>query len=223
LIEKPRGKFSITLQATIWNVLPVPDKPWVIVEERNDTTRQVSFAAIDYENEKLVWRTNSLAETWWINLVRVTKDQVHLKIFENTTNPDKTYWQVLDLKSGSVIQDEPKVETEHTNEVIHPFQYLAGEDDFETIKVFLSERLNVLPILGIEYVEVSDFVFISYYFGDPGKFKNELGCFTKTGNLLWKEEIGTNLKGIGVNTFFLDANQLFFVKNKTELVTFGIV
>lgn len=223
MIEKPRGKFSIALEATLWNVLPVPAKSWVIVEERNETTRHVSFAAIDYKNKKVVWRTSSPTETWWINLVLVTHEQVHLKIFENTSNPDKTIWQVLTLESGAVIEGDPKIEIEYTNDVIRPFQYLAGEGDFETIKNFLNERLNVLSILGVEYVEYLDFVFISYYFGDPGKFNNRLACFKRTGELLWQEEIGTNLKGIGVNTFFLVANQLFFVKNKTELVTFGIV
>lgn len=223
MIEKPRVRFSQKLDAPPWNVLPVPGKPWVVVEERNDNTRQVSFAAIDYKNEKVIWRTSSPTESWWINLVRVTTEQVQLKIFENTSNPDKTYWQVLELESGTIIHEEPKIETEYTNEVIHPFQYLAGEADFETIKIFLRERLNVHPIVGVEYVEHSEFVFISYYFGDPGKFNNVLACFKRSGDLLWQEEIGTNLKGIGVNTFFLVANQLFFVKNKTELVTFGIV
>ncbi|MBL7870391.1 MAG: DUF4905 domain-containing protein [Cyclobacteriaceae bacterium] len=223
MIEKPRGRFSITLEATIWNVLPVPGRPWVIVEERNDNARLVSVSAINYENETLVWKTNSLAETWWINLVRVTPDQVHLKIFENTSNPDKTYWQILAMESGEDIQETPKIETKHTNEAIYPFQYLAGEADFETIKTFLTRQLNVLPILGVEYTEYVDFVFISYYFGSPGMFNNNLACFKSTGELLWQEEIGTNLKGIGVNTFFLVANQVFFVKNKTELVTFGIV
>jgi hypothetical protein len=223
LIEKPRVRFSLKLDAPLWNVLPVPGKPWVVVEERNDNTRQVSIAAINYENEKVVWKTSSPTEAWWINLVRVTSEQVQLKIFENTSNPDKTYWQVLALKSGAVINVEPKLETEYTNEVIHPFQYLAGESDFETVKIFLIERMNALPVLGVEYVEHSEFVFISYYFGDQGKFNNVLACFKSTGDLLWQEEIGTNLKGIGVNTFFLVANQLFFVKNKTELVTFGIV
>ncbi len=223
MIEKPRGKFSITLEATLWNVLPVPGKSWVIAEVRNDNTRQVSFIAVDYKNETIVWRADSLAETWWINLVRVTSDQVQLKIFENTSNPDKTCWQVLALETGLITNEEPKIEAEHTNEVIRPFQYLAGEDDFETIKNFLNERLKVLPILGIEYVEYAEVVLISYYFGRPGEFTNMLACFKRTGDLLWQEEIGTNLKGIGVNTFFLVANQLFFVKNKTELVTFGIV
>ena len=223
MIEKPRSKFSLTLDATIWNVLPVPGKAWVIAEERNDSTRQVSFAAIDYKNGKLLWRSSSPTETWWINLVRVTNEQVQLKIFENTSNPDKTYWQVLSLENGAVIQEDPKIETEYTNEVVHPFQYRVGEGDFETIKIFLNERLNVIPILGVEYVEFADLVFISYYFGNPGTFNNTLVCFKKTGELLWQEEIGTNLKGIGVNTFLLVANQLFFVKNKTELVTFGIV
>lgn len=168
MIEKPRGRFSITLEATIWNVLPVPGRPWVIVEERNENARLVSVSAINYENETLVWKTNSLAETWWINLVRVTPDQVHLKIFENTSNPDKTYWQILAMESGEDIQETPKIETKHTNEAIYPFQYLAGEADFETIKTFLTRQLNVLPILGVEYTEYVDFVFILLLFWESG-------------------------------------------------------
>ncbi|MDZ7646033.1 MAG: hypothetical protein U5K54_01985 [Cytophagales bacterium] len=67
---------------------------------------------------------------------------------------------------------------------------------------------------------------ISYLFRvlrQSGMFTNALGCFNKAGELLWQDEIGTNLKGIGINTFFIAYDYLFFVKNKTELVTFRIV
>lgn len=221
MIEKPRHHFSIQLSAAVWNVRPVPGRPWVVVEARDESKRKVSFSAIDYLKKETIWRNDSLPELWWINLVRVTPEQVLLKIFENTSNPDVTRWLALSVADGTLLHQV--IESEHTNYLIQPFQYLAGEHDFETVKKFLEGRTQKHPLLGAEYLEHAGFIFISFYFGNSGAFSNELACFTKTGNLLWQEEIGTNLKGIGVNTFFVVSDYLFFVKNKSELVTFRIV
>jgi Domain of unknown function (DUF4905) len=222
LIEKPDHHFSIKVSAVIWNVLPVPGKPWVVIEERDETNRKVSFSAIDYQKKEIIWRNDSLPEVWWINLVRITHAQVWLKIFESTTNPDLTRWMALSVTDGTPLATS-LIDNEHTNEVIQPFQYLAGEHDFESVKNFLEVRMHQLALLGLEYLEYAGFIFVSFYFGHPGLFTNVLACFSKTGNLLWQDEIGTNLKGIGVNTFFVVADYLFFVKNKSELVTFRIV
>ncbi len=222
MIEKPLHHFTAQSNAPIWNVLPVPGKSWVIVEERDEKSRKVSFSAIDYEQKKIVWRNETLPETWWINLVAVTKSQVLLKIFENTTNPDITHWVALSVQDGKQLAKVLEQE-QHTNELNQPFQYLAGEHDFETVSKFLQTRLNITPILGAEYLEQAGFIFISFYFGVPAAFTNQLACFSKVGDLLWQLEIGTNLKGIGVNTFFVVSNHLFFVKNRSELVTFRIV
>lgn len=223
MIEKPLNIGSLKLKATIWNVLPVPGKPWLVIEERNDETRQVSFLAYDYVKEKIIWRSSLQSESWWINLARVTPEFVFLKTFENTSNPDKTKWHALSLIDGKQLETVPEVNADYTNEVVQPFQYLEGEADFNTVKTFVENKLGVHPVSGIDYVDYSDFIFISYYLSSSGMFANQLACFTKAGNLLWQDEIGTNLKGIGVNTFFLVSDHLFFVKNKTELVTFGIV
>jgi hypothetical protein len=223
LIEKPRYHYSIQLSTVIWNVLPVPGKPWVVVEERDETNRKVSFCAIDYQKKEIVWRNNSLPELWWINLVRVTPSQVLFKIFVNTSNPDVTHVLALSVAEGKPLDPPIEIEDEHTNELIQPFQYLAGEHDFETVKQFVVGRTQKLPLLGAEYLEHAGFIFISHYFGNPGSFTNVLACFSSAGNIVWQEEIGTNLKGIGVNTFFVVADYLFFVKNKSELVTFRIV
>jgi len=222
LIEKPFHHFSIQFDAPMWNMLPVPGRPWLVVEQRDDVNRKVSVTAIDYVQKKIIWSNDALTERWWVNLVAVTPKQILLKIFENTSNPDLTHWQALSVDDGTLLE---KVEdkTPHTNELIQPFQYLAGEHDFETVYKFLKNRLKVIPILGVDYLEHSGFVFISFYFGAPGSFVNQIACFTSTGNLIWQEEIGTNLKGIGVNTFFVVSDYLFFVKNRTELVTFRIV
>jgi hypothetical protein len=106
---------------------------------------------------------------------------------------------------------------------VQPFQYLDGEPDFETVKAFLKSKLEIAPRLGAEYLEYGDRIIISYYLGDPAAFVNRLVIFNSMGEYLYQEEIGTNLKGIGINTFFIASGCLFFVKNRTELVTFRIV
>lgn len=223
MIEKPRHHFSIQLSSGVWNTLVAPGKKWLILEQRNEVNREVTITAFDFENKKIVWRNASLPEPWWINLVSVSHHCVVLKIFENTANPDITSFLSLSLEDGGIVDRQPESEAEYTNEVQQPFQYVAGEPEFKTVEIFLKTRLNIIPLLGAEYLESHNFIFVSCYFGSPGAFTNLLGCFNKAGELLWKDEIGTNLKGIGVNTFFIAYDYLFFVKNKTELVTFRIV
>jgi hypothetical protein len=91
------------------------------------------------------------------------------------------------------------------------------------VKKFLQKKLQVVAELGAEYLAHDNFIFISYYKGTPASFVNSFCVFTTEGVFVMDEEIGTNLKGIGWNTFFIVDDCLFFVKNKMELVTFRIV
>jgi hypothetical protein len=223
LIEKPRHHFSMQLNFGVWNIIVAPGKKWLIIEQRDEVKREVTILAVDYENKRIVWQNASLPEPWWINLMSVSPNSVSLKIFENTANPDRTSFLSLSLEDGKIIDRQAESEGEYTNQVQQPFQYIAGEPEFKTVEIFLKTRLNIIPLLGAEYLESHNFIFVSWYFGNPGIFTNTLGCFNKAGELLWQDEIGTNLKGIGINTFFIAHDYLFFVKNKTELVTFRIV
>ena len=128
------------------------------------------------------------------------------------------------MNDGKVVdQSAQQNDWQHTNDTMQPFQYLDGEPDFETVKNFLKSKFNRTPRLGVEYLEHEGHIIISYYAGDPAAFINCIALFNAQGDCLYEDEIGTNLKGIGVNTFFIVSDRLFFVKNRTELVTFRIV
>lgn len=221
--EKPFHRHSVQLNAPLWNIVPVPGKSLLVLEERHDVSRKVTFSAWDYEQRKFAWHNKPAAEPWWVNLSFVTPSHVWVKEFESTTNPDKTKWHALSIDTGEQVEIAEPETILHTNTLFHPFQFLAGEPDFETIKGFLKEKLGREALLGAEYREEYEHIFISYYHGAPAAFLNHLACFSKAGEMVWEEEIGMNLKGIGVNTFFLVSGNLFFVKNKTELVTYRIV
>lgn len=212
------------LPAPVWNILPFPGKPVMVIEQRDDVRRMVSFSAFDFENQRFLWRDVTTREKWWVNLAGVTQDRIVLKVFESTENPDKTSFLCLSAENGNVVEsDLQQNDWLHTNDTLQPFQYLDGEPDFETVKNFLKSKMEPAPRLGAEYLEYADYIIISFYSGDPAAFKNRLAIFNSLGECLYEEEIGTNLKGIGINTFFIASGHLFFVKNRTELVTFRIV
>ncbi len=215
---------SVTLSASIWNVLPFPGKRVMVIEQRDEVRRAVSFSAFDFEDQEFLWRDVSVSERWWVNLVGVTDDRIVLKVFESTENPDKTSFLYLTAEDGKMTDPGIQQNQElNTNVLLQPFQYLEGEKDFETVKSFLKSKIETKPCLGVEYLEYEGYIIISYYSGDPAAYNNQLVIFNSSGECLYQEEIGTNLKGIGVNTFFMTSGYLFFVKNKTELVTFRIV
>jgi Domain of unknown function (DUF4905) len=215
---------SVTLSAPVWNLLAFEGKPWIIMEQRDEVKRVASFSLFDFKNQRFLWRDVVTPEKWWVNLAGFTTDHIVLKVFESTENPDKTSLLFLSLKDGSAVDSiAQQNDWLHTNDTVQPFQYLDGEPDFETVKKFLKSKFEVIPRLGVEYLEYVGHIIISYYAGDPAAFINRMALFNMQGECLYEDEIGTNLKGIGVNTFFIVSGYLFFVKNGTELVTFRIV
>lgn len=222
--EKHVNLFSIKLSSPVWNILPFAGKPLMAIEHRDELKRQVSFSAYHFIDHRFLWRDVVLSEKWWINLAGATKDHMVLKVFENTENPDKTSYLLLDADTGiPAPHQHQQINWMHTNDTVYPFQYLAGEPEFETVKNFLTAQRKEMPVLGAEYIEYADHIIISYYVGAPARFNNWLAIYNLKGECLYEDEIGTNLKGIGINTFFITSGYLFFVKNKTELVTFRIV
>lgn len=222
--EKHANAFSTKLAAPVWNMLPFAGKPVIAIEQRDEVKRLVSFSAYHFIDHRFLWRDVVLPEKWWVNLAGTTKDHMVLKVFENTENPDKTSFFLLEADTGKLVSTpHQQIDWVHTNDTVHPFQYLDGEPEFETLKSFISSQHKQAAMLGAEYMEYAGQVIISYYVGAPAKFKNLLAIFNQQGESLYEEEIGTNLKGIGINTFFITSGYLFFVKNKTELVTFRIV
>jgi hypothetical protein len=222
LSEKHFIGSSIKLDSPIWNLLPAGNS-LLAIENRDESKRTVSFSLFDFLENKFLWKDKVLSEKWWVTLAGVSSDRIYVKVFENTENPDRITLTSISIKGGIEVDEEIQDGNWNTIQQDQPFLYYEGEEDFTLIKEFIEKKLNITPKLGVEYFEGFDRLFVSFYESISQGFSNRLVIFDKQGKLLFEEEIGTNLKGIGINTFFLTSNHLFFVKNRSELVTFRIV
>jgi hypothetical protein len=106
--------------------------------------------------------------------------------------------------------------------LIRPHQYLPDHSYFDTVKTFLEQNFNLSPVMALEYLEHDSIVFISFYVQE-NELANYLFMISAEGDLLMKEKLDEQLKGIGLGTFFILSGCVFLVKNKGELVSYKIV
>jgi len=168
----------------------------------------------------IAYTLNNLQIKWWSNdfsLTGLSGDKVY---GINTNLGFKS--QVLDLQTGKECQNTPfEQESKKVNEVIRPVQYAEGMPYFDQVKRFLIGKLNLLPVVSLEYIEYNSCIFVSCYV-EEGGLANYLLILSENGEELLKEKIGEQLQGVGLDTFFILDEYLFFVKNKLELVSFKL-
>ena len=127
----------------------------------------------------------------------------------------------LDIMTGQEVS-EKGIERQINSDVIRPHQYLAEHGYFNTVKIFLEQKFNLFPVKALEYLEHDSLIFVSFYVQEI-ELANYLIMISADGNLLVKEKLDEQLKGIGLDTFFILSGCVFFVKNRAELVSYKIV
>jgi hypothetical protein len=87
------------------------------------------------------------------------------------------------------------------------------------VKTFLEQKLNLSPVGAFEYLEFDSRIFVSYYVMETG-LANYLLIMDNDGEVLLHEKLAEQLKGIGMETFFVLSGCVFFVKNREDLVSY---
>ncbi|HEX6225221.1 MAG TPA: DUF4905 domain-containing protein, partial [Chryseolinea sp.] len=108
---------------------------------------------------------------------------------------------VLDLNTGKTLQT-PAFNSEIAEGSVRPQQFFEGHSYFDTVKTFFSQKFNLLPITALEYLEYDSLIFVSCYLQE-NDLTNYLFILSADGNLLLKEKMDEDLKGIGLDTFFI--------------------
>jgi hypothetical protein len=129
---------------------------------------------------------------------------------------------VLDIFTGKVINGDTLESPAQNLSVIRPLHYREGESGFETVKKYLMRIGEKELISGVDYLEHAGFVVLSVYVQEDG-LANFLIVLDQEGTMVLREKAGGNLKGIGIDTFFILEGSLFFVKNKRELLRYKLI
>ena len=130
---------------------------------------------------------------------------------------------ILDLFTGAEVRDvDFHLEYSQNFPVIRPFQYEEGTAHFKTVRDFLVSRLHIEPVATMDYLEQGRLILMSVFVKE-NELANFLYGFSSDGEVIFKETLGENLKGVGLETFFIYSDHLIFVKNKRELASYKIL
>lgn len=89
MADKLPFKFSHRFNGSVWNIVAVSEQQLLILEIRDQTTKSVSFDALDVATGNFLWRELRLEESWWVNLTAATGDTMLFTIYLEQQNPDK--------------------------------------------------------------------------------------------------------------------------------------
>ncbi len=168
--------------------------------------------AFDINQQKILWQYDHFSFACLHN------DKIKGHFLSETATP-----VMVDSHTGQIFENIDFVPVPSENICItKPFQYTAGEANFETVKSFLARKMDVKLVAGAEYLEYSSLIFISYYV-QQDSLANYLVVIREDGVVVANEKLDDQLKGLGLETFFILAGCLIFVRNKRELVSFRIV
>ena len=201
------------------------DEPWWIglsgatsnvlllhVFESMDNPDQKSLMAWHIHDQKVLWK-----------LDHFSFDHLEGDLLYGTFMEGEDGIRAIEILSGKIVENvRPSSNFTENIMLQKPFQYVDGNVHFETVKSFLTSRLNVLPVMGVEYLEFKHLIFISYQLQQEN-LANYLVVFSEAGDLVHQEKLGDRLKGLGLDTFFILSGFLFFVRNKSELISYRIV
>lgn len=124
----------------------------------------------------------------------------------------------LAVKTGEEVPNAVGEDTD-LSVIFRPVQYSEGTPHFATVKTFLEQKLNLSAVGTFEYLEFDSRIFVSYYVRETG-LANYLLIMDEAGEVLLHEKLDEQLKGIGMETFFVLAGCVFFVKNREDLVSY---
>lgn len=110
------------------------------------------------------------------------------------------------------------VEDEHYN---YPHFFDQAEPEFIDIATIIEKTSAIKCQLGVEYLEYKQNILVSYYTIDGIKFSNFLLVLDLLGRVVFHQKINDDMKGLGRDTFFIFADKLIFVSNKTTLNTYA--
>jgi hypothetical protein len=170
---------------------------------------KVSAIAYDFETDQMVW---------WKNSFLVKSVSGNAVCGDDTTGSEV----FLSFTSGEPLSAREVLPLVRNFSVLTPLQYNENSGHFQTMKFFLESKAGLSPVYMVEYLEYRQFVIMSTY-ADTKGLANFLIVFDSDGNLILKETLGENLKGIGLDTFFIANDRLFFVRNKSELVSYNML
>ena len=223
--NKQSFKQDLLLEDAWWTGITAFQEDKLLVHRFQDSENPETkaFYVLDIRTGKICWQSESI--------IFVKMHANKLYGYEKTTKNEQIYKIIL-LEDHSErivepIEFDQKIrqlteEQEKNKPLIYPFYYPQEHAYFATVEAFLNQFMHIQPVHGCEYLEHQGALIISYYIYEEKSLSNYLLVMNQAQEVLLHDKIGSQLDGLGVDTFFVVRDRLVFIKEKHQLISYAL-
>lgn len=246
MTQKTSFRFSSSFPGKIWQTaLDDGSGTWAL-ETREHDSQVIRYYLIDLKTSKSEELPLIEGADWWTVILRLFFPLLILERYNDPQNPtDKdlvlydvkqqqvittlVHFQFEELKNYSIKGHDPANQSEKKEfslshkyaellreekaTVHNPVFFSATSDNMKIVNDFLAIEPSGV---GCEYLEIKNYIIISYYIRLDRKFERKL-LVLKDDHELYHEVQDTDMAGYASGAFFLFNHLLVFIKNGNQI------
>jgi hypothetical protein len=128
---------------------------------------------------------------------------------------------LLNFQTGELSEEGDISEDKDLVQSFSPTLYSENDAYFPTIFKFLHRLLSVDAQKNIEYLEIDNKIIISYYIYHEDLLQNWI-LVTNRQRAILLNDVMNESEGVGIDTFSVESQTLFYLKNKNQLIGYEL-
>jgi hypothetical protein len=98
-----RLQFAFAFSGHLWNIALDDLHGWLVAEVRDATTRRVRFAAIDRQQNRLLWKDFTPDPSWWWGIAGLNRGVLLLHQYVGSQRPEIKGVMAVEVSTGQVL------------------------------------------------------------------------------------------------------------------------
>jgi hypothetical protein len=249
--NKLKQVFAEKINGLIWRIQIQEETGSLAIESRNIDTKKVLFSVFNYKTGKIFFKEKAFAEPMNANLAYLSDDTLLLKLNEHVGSPENSGLISIELKSAKILWEKYNVAIQQAADYgiqifdikISPCRYywinhLNASILPEPSQISLNSNSIIFPEINNEYsfpnfiehgsieggvaeLNIDGFQIICFHEKIEDKLQQKLLIY-QNNKILHEDILINNIQKLQPESFFIIEKQLFYIRNKDEIVSYFV-
>lgn len=240
---------SVKFEGMIWKIEVNEKYDLIAIESRTVEPRKTSFNVINYKTGKILFKEKIFREAWKLNLAYIAQKNLIITALNQPESPEnkgiisvniqdaEVFWESYNLTLNRANDDglqvyDPRITPRRLRWISH----ITGEYVAEADKIVNNFRTLVHPEFENQF-EIPDFILREEIVGDVSalsvrdltiisfheKIQNNITqrlLVYQDAIILLDEILISDIQKLQPESFFMQKNHLFYIRNKNEIVSY---
>lgn len=241
--------FSEKFEGIIWKIEVNEKYDFIAIESRTLESKKTSFSVINYKSGEVLIKEKIFQETWNLNLAYIAEKNLVITAFNQAGSPEskgiisvnvqdaEILWEHYNLSLNRVTNEglqvyDPRINPRRLSWISH----IKGENIAECDNIEQSNETMLHPELKNQFVipdfisreeivgdlsvlSVQNLTIISFHEKVQNNIQQRLLVYQDDTILLDEILIG-GIQKLQPESFFMQKNHLFYIRNKNEIVSY---